>query len=70
MYMGTKDADKEDIPPFMRELCPGLSEDELRKATDNLMRYIELATRIHLRDIAKGNLRTALTDEELEDMLK
>jgi hypothetical protein len=70
MYMGTKDVGQEYIPPFIRELCPGLSEDELKEATDNLMRYIELATRIHLRDMAQGNHRTALTDEELEDMLK
>lgn len=68
--MVKKDADKEAIPQFIRELCPGLSEDELQEATDNLMRYIELATRIHLRDMARGNHRTSLTDEELKDMLK
>lgn len=68
--MSTTSVDNDDIPPVIRELCPGLSEDELREATGNLMRYIELAARIHLRDMARGNHRTVLTGKAPEDTIK
>lgn len=62
--------DNDDIPEVIRELCPGLSEDELREATDNLMRYFELAFRIHWRSIERGMHSTSLTDKRFDDTIK
>lgn len=59
----------DEIPSVIRELMPDASEEELLEATDNLMGYIELATRIHLRDMAKGNtLEQYRKMDEYKDM--
>lgn len=50
---------------------PDSSEGELLEATDNLMRYIELATRIHLRDMAKGNtIEDIKNSEEYKELFE
>lgn len=42
------DNDKQD-GPTIRELYPGLNEEQLKEAEENLERYVELALRIYDR---------------------
>lgn len=52
------------VPPFMRKLCPTLSEEELEVATRNLIEYLEVAIQIHTRSHRNGSNNrhpTALT---------
>lgn len=60
------------IPPFMRGLCPKLSEDELQDATNQLARLVALCIEIqteHFDAIEKYEQEQSLTEKPLNDRM-
>jgi D-serine dehydratase len=61
-------ADHEQTEVTIRDLYPGLSEDELKEAEENLRRYLEVALEIY-RDTERGQgvLDGPLTSLKMEE---
>jgi hypothetical protein len=60
--------DNDEVLPFIRALCPDLSEEELKEAEDNLLGYVKIAMRIFER--MEREESAVLTEKHPKDRIK